>query len=514
MLQARNIWDLIVARADESPDREMAVDESGRRLTFGEYRDRCERAAAGLQALGVGDGTVVSWVQPTTLEAMILFGALRRLGAVQNPILPIYREREVGFIVRQAGTDLLVTPSVWRGFDYEAMARAVTDGTGSEVLVCDRSLPDGDPATLPTPPDDDMNTSTGDVPVRFVYYTSGTTAEPKGARHGDRSLRAASVGMSERLGLAEDDRFAFVFPITHIAGGVYIYAAVAYGLTFVLDEAFDPATTIDLLRRENITQGGAGTFFHQVYLKAQQDLPDGEKLFPRIRTFPGGGAPKPPSLHYALEEAFGVGVVSGYGMTEAPILTMNHHDAPDAVLAETEGPAVAGTSLRIVTLDGKDAGPGEEGEVRAKGPQVTLGYVDPALDADAFDEQGWFRTGDLGTLDADGNLTITGRLKDVIIRKGENISAKEVEDLLFTHPQVADVAVVGLPDDDRGERACAVVVTPPGAEPITFDEMTRHLLDAGLITRKLPEQLEVVDALPRNPSGKIVKFELRQRFAG
>jgi acyl-CoA synthetase (AMP-forming)/AMP-acid ligase II len=319
--------------------------------------------------------------------------------------------------------------------------------------------------------------------------------------------------MSERLGLAEDDRFALVFPFTHIAGGLYIYAAMAYGLTFVLDEAFDQSTTIDLLRRENITQGGAGTFFHQTYLKAQQGLPEGEELFPHVRTFPGGGAPKPPSLHYELKDAFGVGVVSGYGMTEAPILTMNRHDAPDEVLATTEGPAVAETSLRIVTVDGTPAGVGEEGEVRAKGPQVTLGYLDPALDAGAFDDEGWFRTGDLGTLDADGNLTITGRLKDIIIRKGENISAKEVEDLLFTHPQVADVAVVGLPDDERGERACAVVVTPPGAEPITFDEMTRHLLDAGLITRKLPEQLEVVEALPRNPSGKIVKFELQKRFA-
>jgi cyclohexanecarboxylate-CoA ligase len=511
MLQARNIWDLIVRRAGETPDREMAVDEGGRRMTFGEYRDRCERAAAGLAAQGVGDGTVVSWVQPTTLEAMVLFGALRRLGAVGNPILPIYREREVGFIVRQARSALLVVPSTWRGFDYRAMAEAVTDGTGTGVLVSDRALPDGDPATLPPPPDDDMHAA-GDVPVRFLYYTSGTTAEPKGARHGDRSLRAASVGMSERLGLAEDDRFAFVFPITHIAGGVYIYAAVAYGLTFVLDASFDPATTIDLLRREHITQGGAGTFFHQTYLAAQRDLPPGERLFPHVRTFPGGGAPKPPSLHHELKEAFGVGVVSGYGMTEAPILTMNHHDAPDDVLATTEGPAVTDTTLRIVTVDGKDAGVGEEGEVRAKGPQVTLGYLDATLDADAFDAEGWFRTGDLGMLDAEGNLTITGRLKDIIIRKGENISAKEVEDLLFTHPQVADVAVIGLPDAASGERACAVVVPAPGAEPLTFDEMTAHLRDAGLITRKLPEQLEIVDALPRNPSGKIVKFELQKRF--
>ncbi len=513
MLAARNIWDLVVRRADETPDREMAVDEKGRRLTFGEYRDRCERAAAGLAELGVGEGTVVSWIQPTTLEAMVLFGALRRLGAVQNPILPIYREREVGFIVRQARSSFLVTPSVWGGFDYQAMATAVTDGTDARVLVVDDALPEGDPATLPPAPDDDMNTPTGDVPVRYLIYTSGTTAEPKGAKHGDRTLRYGSVGMSERLGLAPDDRFAFVFPITHIAGGVYIYAALAYGLTFVLEGAFNPATTIDLLRRENITQGGAGTFFHQVYLKAQQDLPEGEKLFPHIRTFPGGGAPKPPSLHHELKAAFGVGVVSGYGMTEAPILTMNHHDAPDEILAETEGPAVAETSLRIVTVDGKVAGVGEEGEIRAKGPQVTLGYLDASLDAAAFDEDGWFRTGDLGTLDAEGNLTITGRLKDVIIRKGENISAKEVEDLLFTHPKVGDVAVVGLPDASSGERACAVVVPAADAEALTFDEMKAHLLDAGLITRKLPEQLEVVDALPRNPSGKIVKFELRDRFA-
>ena len=513
MLEARNIWDLVVRRAEETPDREMAVDERGRRLSFGDYRARAERAAAGLAASGVGDGTVVSWVQPTTLEAMVLFGALRRLGAVQNPILPIYREREVGFIVRQAGSRLLIVPSTWRGFDYEAMARGVTEGTGTEVVVVDDRLPDGDPATLPDPPDDDM-TAEGDVPVRFIYYTSGTTAEPKGARHGDRTLRTASLGMSERLGLAEDDRFAFVFPISHVAGGVYTYAALAYGLTFVLDQAFDPATTIDLLRREDITQAGAGTFFHQTYLAAQRALPEGERLFPHVRTFPGGGAPKPPSLHHDLKAAFGAGVVSGYGLTEAPILTMNPHDAPDDVLATTEGPAVAGTRLRIVTVDGKEAGVGEEGEVRAKGPQVTLGYLDAALDAAAFDEEGWFRTGDLGTLDAEGNLTITGRLKDVIIRKGENISAKEVEDLLFTHPRVADVAVIGLPDPDTGERACAVVVAPPGEDPISFDEMKEHLLAAGLITRKLPEQLEVVDALPRNPSGKIVKFELQARFGG
>ena len=511
MLEGRNIWDLIVRRAQATPGRELAVDETGRRITFGEYRDRAERAAAGLAAdHGVGEGDVVSWIQPTWIEAMVLFGALRRLGAVQNPIIPIYREREVGFIVHQAEPTLLVAPSVWHGFDYEAMARTVTEGTKTRVLVADRSLPEGDPAGLPAPPDDDMDGD--DVPVRFIYYTSGTTAEPKGARHGDRSLRAASRGMSERLHLAQEDRFALVFPFAHVAGGVYMHTAMAYGLTFVLDEAFDPETTIDLLRRERVTQGGAGTYFHQVYLQAQRALPAGEKLFPHVRTFPGGGAPKPPSLHWDLKEAFGVGAVSGYGLTEAPVLTMNDARDDDEVLATTEGRAVEGTRLRIVRADGAQAAVGEEGEVRARGPQVTLGYLDPALDADAFDDEGWFRTGDLGRLDERGNLTITGRLKDVIIRKGENISAKEIEDLLFTHPRIADVAVVGLADAERGERACAVVVPTPGEDPLDMEEMTTHLLDGGLITRKLPEQLEVVDALPRNPAGKVLKSELQRRF--
>jgi acyl-CoA synthetase (AMP-forming)/AMP-acid ligase II len=514
VLEARNIWDLIVRRAEETPERELAVDETGHHITFGEYRHRAEAAAAGFVAEGVGEGDVVSWVQPTWIQAMVLFGGLRRLGAVQNPIIPIYREREVGFIVRQAEPSLLVVPSQWRGFDYEAMARQVTEGTKTRVLVADRGaerpLPEGDPAALPAPTDDDVDAE--DVPVRFIYYTSGTTAEPKGARHGDRSLRAASAGMSERLHLDADDRFALVFPFTHVAGGLYVYAAMAYGLALLLDEAFDPATTPDLLRRERVTQGGAGTFFHQVYLQAQWALPMGERLFPHVRTFPGGGAPKPPSLHHELKEAFGVGVVSGYGLTEAPVLTMNDAGAGDDVLATTEGPAVEGTRLRIVRRDGTDADAGEEGEVRARGPQVTVGYLDPALDAEAFDDEGWFRTGDLGRLDRAGNLTITGRLKDVIIRKGENISAKEVEDLLFTHPKVADVAVIGLPDAESGERACAVVVPAARADPLGFDEMAAHLRNAGLVTRKLPEQLEIVDELPRNPSGKILKFDLRRRF--
>jgi acyl-CoA synthetase (AMP-forming)/AMP-acid ligase II len=173
-----------------------------------------------------------------------------------------------------------------------------------------------------------------------------------------------------------------------------------------------------------------------------------------------------------------------------------------------------GVQLRVVTLEGVPAGPGQEGELRARAPQLMQGYLDKSLDADAFDEEGYFRTGDLGVIDAKGYVTITGRLKDVIIRKGENISAKEVEDLLYLHPKVADVAVIGLPDPSTGERCCAVVAVKEGEEPLGLGEMKEFLRGKGLRVQAVPERLELVDSVPRNASGKILKHKLKERYAG
>jgi acyl-CoA synthetase (AMP-forming)/AMP-acid ligase II len=212
----------------------------------------------------------------------------------------------------------------------------------------------------------------------------------------------------------------------------------------------------------------------------------------------------------------GAPAIAGWGLTESPINTMMELDDPDEKKASTEGKACPGVALRAITVDGALAAPGEEGELQVSGAQVCLGYLDSSLDADGFthdaDGTRWFRTGDLGVIDDDGFVTITGRLKDIIIRKGENISAKEIEDLLFAHPKVVDVAVIGLPDPASGERACAVVVSTEG-EPFTFLEMTEHLRAADLTPQKLPEQLELVDALPRNPSGKVLKRDLRKQFS-
>jgi len=509
---ARSLWELIERRATATPDLVMAVDEDGRTLTFAGYRDASERAAAGLYALGVREGTPVSWQLPTWFESMALVGALARIGAVQNPILPIYREREVRFAAKQTGAKLLIVPSVWRGFDYGGMARSIAgELPGLEVLVCDRKLPDGDPSTLPaaaTPPDDPA-----DLPVRWIFYSSGTTADPKGAQHTDRTVMPSGMAMVERFEVTEKDRTAMVFPFTHIGGAGWLMTTLITGCCDIVVEAFDPATTIPVLVREGVTLAGAGTPFHMAYLAAQRANP-GTKLFPLVRAFPGGGAAKPPQLHYDVKaELGGVGVVSGYGLTECPILAMSSVQDPDEKLANTEGRETAGVTVKVVRLDGALAAPGEEGEIRVKGPQLFRGYLDESLDAAAFDDEGFFRTGDLGTKDAEGYISITGRLKDVIIRKGENISAKEVEDLLFTHPNVADAAVIGLPDPASGERACAVVVPKEPANAPTLPELFEFLKGAGLMVQKIPEQLEIVDVLPRNPTGKVLKHDLRAKYS-
>ena len=208
----------------------------------------------------------------------------------------------------------------------------------------------------------------------------------------------------------------------------------------------------------------------------------------------------------------GAPLIGGWGMTESPINTMVHVDDPDVKKAETDGRACPEVQIRIVGDKG-ECGPNEEGELRLKGPQVCLGYLDSALDVDAFDEDGWFRTGDLGVRDDGGWVSITGRLKDIIIRKGENISAKEIEDLLHAHPAIADAAVIGLPDERSGERACAVMVLRDN-QTFTLAEMIAFLKDRRLPMYKVPEQLEIVPALPRNPTGKVLKKDLRATYGG
>jgi acyl-CoA synthetase (AMP-forming)/AMP-acid ligase II len=512
------MWGLIDRRADLDPGGLMLIDEHERTATFGEFRDRAERVAAGLYQAGVKEGTAVSWQLPTRIDTIVLSAALCRLGAVQNPIIHLYRDREVRFAIRQTDARLLVIPGVWRGFDYPALANRVTKDLADPpaVVIADDGLPEGAAKSLPPAASHSSLPPEAEAPIRWIYYTSGSTADPKGVCHSDRSLIAGGWGLATALDMSREDVGLVAFPYAHIGGADYLVTVMVLGFPAVLLEAFSAPDALPLLRRHGVTMVGGSTAFYIAFLNVQRAHPE-QSILPSLRLMSGGGAPKPPELHFEVKrEIGGRGIVHGYGMTEVPMITSGSPHDTDEQLANTDGKPVVGADVRVVKLDGSLAGPDEEGEIRVKGPMVFRGYTDPALTADAFDADGYFRTGDLGRMRADDHVTLTGRLKDVIVRKGENISAKEIEDLLYTHPKVEDVAVIGLPDPERGERVCAVVQLAGRAEadPLTFGEMASYCRAAGLMVQKVPEQLELRSEMPRAATGKIVKTKLRDEYAG
>ena len=501
-----SLWELVEYAAARWPDAIMLVSRQGDRCSFAAYRERADVLAAGLADHGIGQGDVVSWILPTWVDTVVLAAALSRLGAVQNPIIAIYRDREVGFCCRQTGARFLLTPGTFAGFDFGAMGARIAAQQGglTQLVVAPGRFPSADPAKLGPP-----KSGTADE-QRWLLYTSGTTSDPKGARHTDQTVGAFAAALVERLDLLPGDRYALTFPFPHVGGIGLAFAALQSGCTHLLDESVDPVETVRFLSEQSCTHAGTGVPFYRMYLAAQERRSD--PIFPELKVCPGGGAPSPPWIHHRLvAELGGVGVASGWGLTEAPVLTNGDVHDPDEKLATTVGRAMPGVELITVAPGGSRCPRGVEGELRAKGPQVMLGYVDASLDVDAFDENGFYRTGDLGVIDDDGYVVITGRLKDVIIRNGENVSAKEVEDLLFTHPDVSDAAAIGLPDERTGERVCALVVPVQGAEP-TLDAIVAHLKAAGLRNQALPERLELLDVLPRNPAGKVLKRQLQDRY--
>jgi acyl-CoA synthetase (AMP-forming)/AMP-acid ligase II len=376
------------------------------------------------------------------------------------------------------------------------------------LVVGERSLPTASPTTSADLPPVDVE----DDPVRWVFHTSGTTADPKGVRHTDGTLVAGGEAMADALGMSSADVGSIAFPFAHIAGPDYFGTMLLAGFGAVLIEAFNPAGAVATFAANGVTMVGGGTAFYQMYLGEQRKTPD-SPIIPTLRKMSGGGAPMPPEIYAEIKREFGVKTCHGYGMTECPMICEGSPHDTDEQLANTEGKPVLGAEVRIVKEDETVAAPDEEGEVRLKGPVVTLGYTDAAANDAAFDSDGWFRTGDLGVLRADGHLRLTGRLKDVIIRKGENISARELEEILFAHPKVGDVAVIGLPDVERGELVCAVVEPPADGAAISFDEMVAACEAAGLMRQKIPERLEVVDKLPRNETlNKVLKYRLREQF--
>ncbi|MGD9792304.1 MAG: class I adenylate-forming enzyme family protein [Acidimicrobiia bacterium] len=533
MIRTDRFWDLVEQRAAQTPDRVLFADEDGRTMTFGAYRDAALAVAAGLRSLGIGVGPerrdeVIAWQLPTSIEAAVMMAAASRLDLTQAPVIPLLREREVGHIVGQladkVGPVTLVVPGVLRGFDHVAMAESISVNSGCMVLVADEShwpahtnpwalnLPTGDPAMLPEPPDHRPGT------VRWIYSTSGTTSVPKLARHTDATALATTVHFEEGIGFVPDDVTVLASPIAHVGGVLTLGSALMIGFEMTLVRHFDPIATPQLCSERDMSVLRGAAPVARAFIEAQLAMPD-RRLFPRLRACQGGGSARPIDVHEGMKSVFGIsGATASYGMTECPGITACRPTDSEDHIAGTSGRIVRGCSILVIGPDGSLLEPGEEGELLVSGPMQFLGYVDSSLDAAAFDERTfdgrhYVRSGDLGIVDAEGWVQVTGRIKDVIIRNGENISAQLVEDVLSLHPDIRDAAVIAVPDARTGERACAVVALREGVAQLTLTDVIRHCEESGLARQRFPEQLEIVDEVPRNAIGKIEKQALRDRYA-
>lgn len=509
-------------RVASGPESIAVVDGgTGSRLTFGELGVAVDLVADQLRSRGVSHGDVVTVQLPNWQEAVVVIQAAIRLGAVVNPVVPIYREREMGFILDQAQPRVVVTPHRFRGFDHAAMVRGLRDeqtgASGVEddlihvVIRPDGDLPPGSvpwadllapveaPGTAlrreePQPAADD---------VLLLLYTSGTTADPKGVLHSHQTLGYEVQSFVDLFDLDGADTVFTPSPITHITGFLYgLLLPLFTGCKAVLLDVWEPVKAVQLIEDEQCRfVMGATPFLRGIVDRYNALGLDTSAL----RIFTCGGADVPPALIREATSVLGCHIARVYGSSEFPTLSCGRLEDDLDLCAQTDGMPIGPVSCRLEqAVDGV-------GELVVDGPDLFLGYADPALNQDAFTEDGYFRTGDLASIDDDGAITIRGREKDIILRGGENISAKEVENLLHQHPQVADVAVVAMPDPVMVERACAFVVSASQHAP-TLEELVAFLETHRLARQKLPERLEFIDILPVTASGKVQKFLLRERI--
>ncbi|HLK13112.1 MAG TPA: AMP-binding protein [Candidatus Binatia bacterium] len=513
--RGETVWQAFAATAAAAGARTAVVD-GATRTSWAALAAAAERVAGGLAALGVGAGDVVAVQLPNRVETLVALLAAARLGAVLNPVLPILRRRDLGFVLRASGARVLIVPGRYRDADHRALAAALRPELPAlehVVVVRDEPGPGARawaelaaaaPPALPPPHDA--------AAIALLIYTSGTTAEPKGVLHSHDTLLAEARSLEAVHTLSADDVVLMPSPLTHVSGLVHaLLVPAVLGTTAVLMERWEPGAALALIARERVTyMVGAPTFLRDLALHPALAAHDVRSL----RLFSCGGADVDPALVREAAARLGCIAKRVYGSTEFPTITTTGPGDPPERRIETEGRPIGAAEIRLVDDDGHAVPAGAEGDILARGPECFLGYHDPAHNADAFTPDGWFRTEDLGVLDAAGYLRITGRRKDIIIRKGENVSAREIEALLAEHPATLEVAVVGVPDPACGEIACAVIRPRAGATAPTLAELADYLAGRGLSRRKLPERLALVEDFPRTASGKILKRALRARLAG
>jgi cyclohexanecarboxylate-CoA ligase len=494
---ARGWWvrdtlaDSLADAARRTPQRVVLIDGDREVDCQSLHEQATSLAAAMLDRMPIG--SVVSFMLPNWHEAAVIYLAATLAGMVVNPVLPSLRDHELLFILGDANTRMIFVPSVFGRHDYASMLdRVVAQMADPPEVVVVRNG-----ASLPT-----ANSPTVDLPtldpdaVRMILYTSGTTGRPKGVLHSHNSMHALITQLRDHWQVNPGDRFLVPSPIAHIGGSIYAFECpLLLGTSAVLMDRWDAAAAVELIGRQGCTHiAGATPFLEQLLAAAERA---GTRL-PELKLFVCGGASVSPSLIRRAADYFDRAAVTRvYGSTEVPVTTVGAPLDPDHA-ADTDGrPGFAQIALRE-----------DDGEIHARGPQMLVGYVHADDDAESFNAAGYFRTGDLARWVDDDYLVVTGRAKDIIIRNGENIAPKEIEDILISHPGVAEIAIVGLPDARTGERACAVVV--PNDEPNPdVDSLRVFLQSQGVAIFKAPEQVVIWEALPRNDAGKVLKHRIQ-----
>jgi cyclohexanecarboxylate-CoA ligase len=489
------------------------------RLTYAELGERVDKIALGLVRLGVGHGDVVAFQLPNWWEFTALFFACNRIGAAANPLMPIFRQRELRFMLGFGDAKVSVVPARWRGFDHMAMMREIrgdlpclkhvfaVGGAGDDAF---------EHAFLDRPPVSAAEKRTF-APLRpkpndvvELIYTSGTSGEPKAVMHTANTVLAPAHCFINDIPVTGEDVVFMGSPYAHQAGFLYgMLMPVMLATKTVALDLWSALEAASLIEREGATFSmGATPFLSDIV-----NLPSEPRarVSRTLRTWVCAGAPIPRVLVQRAKNEVDLDVLSCWGMTENAGLTITRKTDPQEKVFTTDGRALPGSEVRVVDDYKHPVAADTAGHLQARGITHFIGYhKKPQLNS--IDAGGWFDTGDLATMDRDGYIRIVGRTKDLIIRGGENIPVADLENLIYRHPKVAECAVVAMPDDRLGERSCAFVI-PKADMSLDLSELSRFLGQEGVAKQYWPERLELVPDMPRTPSGKIQKFRLREMAA-
>lgn len=507
--------DAVAAHPDRVAIHDFREGSAPRSITYRELDDASRRIAGNLLRLGVQRGDVVSFQLPNWWEFVAIHLGCLRSGAVSNPMMPIFRERELSFMLAYAQSRVVIVPKLFRGFDHAALVRSLRPGLPhlKQLVVVGDDGAEGFEnvllAACETPPLDPPLSA--DEIVQLLY-TSGTTGMPKGVMHSSNTLLANVLPYIERLGLTGSDAVFMGSPLAHQTGFLYsMWLPIVLQTTLSLMDVWDKARAWTIIQEQQCSFTMAATPFLADLMTVSTAPPASEVA---LRIFACGGAPIPHALAEQAVARLGIKLLSVYGMSENGAVTVTAPEAPPEKVFSADGSPLPGVRVRVVDANGVDLPVGEEGRLLIHSPSNFLGYL---LKPEAYgmDDEDWFDSGDLARLDADGYVRITGRSKDIIIRGGENVPVVEVENLLYRHPAIVDAALVGMPHPRLGETGCCFVSLKPGQH---FDLATlrAYLGEAGMTRNYWPERVEIVESFPRTASGKIQKFQLREtakRFA-